>query len=123
MKQLIIATNEKRREIKLCGKSRHLTGSEGYRFTSLLRLLEEKIPSVLSLLRCAAPNHFYYVKDWFDQTRSNKKYRLQESVFFIWWGWLESNQLPSGYEPPALTDELQPHIFEYYSLFWVVELQ
>ena len=26
-----------------------------------------------------------------------------------WWGRLESNQLPSGYEPPALTDELRPH--------------
>ena len=25
-----------------------------------------------------------------------------------WWGRLESNQLPSGYEPPALTDELRP---------------
>ena len=37
--------------------------------------------------------------------------------FLLWWGWLESNQLPSGYEPPALTDELQPHTFAYYSLF------
>ena len=27
----------------------------------------------------------------------------------FWWGWMESNHLPSGYEPPALTDELQPH--------------
>jgi hypothetical protein len=26
----------------------------------------------------------------------------------IWWGWIELNYLPSGYEPPALTDELQP---------------
>ena len=26
----------------------------------------------------------------------------------LWWGRLESNQLPSGYEPPALTDELRP---------------
>ena len=26
----------------------------------------------------------------------------------VWWGWMESNHLPSGYEPPALTDELQP---------------
>lgn len=25
-----------------------------------------------------------------------------------WWGWIELNYLPSGYEPPALTDELQP---------------
>lgn len=25
-----------------------------------------------------------------------------------WWGWKELNFLPSGYEPPALTDELQP---------------
>lgn len=29
---------------------------------------------------------------------------------YSWWGWLESNQLPSGYEPPALTGELQPHV-------------
>jgi hypothetical protein len=27
-----------------------------------------------------------------------------------WWGWIELNYLPSGYEPPALTDELQPHL-------------
>ena len=33
-----------------------------------------------------------------------------------WWGWLESNQLPSGYEPPALTDELQPQCFLLYRL-------
>jgi cell division protein FtsB len=26
---------------------------------------------------------------------------------------LESNQLPSGYEPPALTDELHPHYLKY----------
>ncbi len=26
----------------------------------------------------------------------------------MWWGWLELNQLPSGYEPPALTGELHP---------------
>lgn len=25
-----------------------------------------------------------------------------------WWGRLELNQPPSGYEPPALTDELRP---------------
>lgn len=25
-----------------------------------------------------------------------------------WWGWMESNHLPSGYEPPALTGELHP---------------
>ena len=28
---------------------------------------------------------------------------------------MESNHLPSGYEPPALTDELQPRL-RYYSL-------
>lgn len=31
-----------------------------------------------------------------------------KSFTFFWWGRLESNQLPSGYEPPALTDELRP---------------
>ena len=31
----------------------------------------------------------------------------------MWWGWKESNLLPSGYEPPALTDELQPRIGYY----------
>lgn len=31
-------------------------------------------------------------------------------VVILWWGWLESNQLPSGYEPPALTDELHPRM-------------
>jgi hypothetical protein len=25
-----------------------------------------------------------------------------------WWGWLDLNQRPSGYEPPALTPELHP---------------
>lgn len=38
---------------------------------------------------------------------------------FYWWGWMESNHLPSGYEPPALTDELQPRpldIIAYYHL-------
>ena len=29
-------------------------------------------------------------------------------LLLLWWGWKESNLLPSGYEPPALTDELQP---------------
>ncbi len=28
----------------------------------------------------------------------------------MWWGWLESNQLPRRYERPALTDELHPRI-------------
>lgn len=28
--------------------------------------------------------------------------------YFSWWGRVESNHLPSGYEPPALTDELRP---------------
>ena len=27
-----------------------------------------------------------------------------------WWGRMESNHLPSGYEPPALTDELRPQL-------------
>gem|GEM_PF-1759694 len=31
----------------------------------------------------------------------------------LWWGWMESNHLPSGYEPPALTDELQPRFDQY----------
>jgi hypothetical protein len=30
--------------------------------------------------------------------------------YYTWWGWKELNLLPSGYEPPALTDELQPHV-------------
>lgn len=25
-----------------------------------------------------------------------------------WWGWLELNQRPTGYEPAALTSELHP---------------
>ena len=29
-----------------------------------------------------------------------------------WWGRLELNQPPSGYEPPALTDELRPLVHE-----------
>gem|GEM_PF-3624218 len=27
--------------------------------------------------------------------------------FFLWWAWLELNQRPIGYEPTALTPELQ----------------
>lgn len=42
-------------------------------------------------------------------------------VLVLWWGWIELNYLPSGYEPPALTDELQPR-FAYYSLLISVEL-
>ena len=34
---------------------------------------------------------------------------------------MESNHLPSGYEPPALTDELQPRS-EYYTSVVSVEL-
>ena len=34
---------------------------------------------------------------------------------------MESNHLPSGYEPPALTDELQPR-FGYYTAVASVEL-
>ena len=30
----------------------------------------------------------------------------------MWWGWLESNQLPRRYERPALTDELHPLVNE-----------
>ena len=32
---------------------------------------------------------------------------------FPWWGRMESNHLPSGYEPPALTDELRPRLRYY----------
>lgn len=28
---------------------------------------------------------------------------------YKWWGWLDLNQRPIGYEPTALTTELQPH--------------
>ncbi len=35
---------------------------------------------------------------------------------------MESNHLPSGYEPPALTDELQPR-FRHYTLGVSVELE
>ena len=35
----------------------------------------------------------------------------------IWWGWIELNYLPSGYEPPALTDELQPRT-SYYTMYF-----
>lgn len=27
----------------------------------------------------------------------------------LWWGWLDLNQRPTGYEPAALTTELHPH--------------
>jgi hypothetical protein len=37
----------------------------------------------------------------------NKNTMLLHSAY-DWWGWMELNHLPSGYEPPALTDELQP---------------
>ena len=37
----------------------------------------------------------------------HSKYRSKDR-YLLWWGWKESNLLPSGYEPPALTDELQP---------------
>ena len=36
---------------------------------------------------------------------------MTSQVIFYWWGRLELNQLPSGYEPPALTDELRPQTF------------
>ena len=35
----------------------------------------------------------------------------------FWWGWIELNYLPSGYEPPALTDELQPRT-SYYTMYF-----
>jgi hypothetical protein len=35
-----------------------------------------------------------------------KNYRGQS----YWWGWQDLNLRPSGYEPPALTTELHPHI-------------
>ncbi len=28
----------------------------------------------------------------------------------MWWGWLELNQRPTGYEPAALTAELHPRV-------------
>ena len=34
----------------------------------------------------------------------------EEAIHHDWWGWIELNYLPSGYEPPALTDELQPRL-------------
>ena len=42
-------------------------------------------------------------------TKDATEYHLENlKKIQVWWGWLESNQLPSGYEPPALTDELHP---------------
>ncbi len=53
-------------------------------------------------------NHFYCVKNLvLIQPVKNKNYP-RRIVSYIWWGWMESNHLPSGYEPPALTDELHP---------------
>ena len=31
----------------------------------------------------------------------------------FWWGYLDLNQGPTGYEPAALTTELYPHIRKY----------
>ncbi len=39
----------------------------------------------------------------------------------FWWGRLESNQLPSGYEPPALTDELRPHSMILYQISYLLD--
>jgi len=39
-----------------------LFGTTGQRLR-LFRLLEKKMPSALSFLRCATPNHFCYAKD------------------------------------------------------------
>lgn len=32
-------------------------------------------------------------------------------IFIRWWAWLELNQRPIGYEPTALTPELQTLVF------------
>lgn len=37
--------------------------------------------------------------------------------FLNWWGWLGSNQRPTGYEPAALTTELHPRS-KYYNIVW-----
>ena len=34
---------------------------------------------------------------------------------FVWWGRLDLNQRPIGYEPTALTTELRPH-WKYYTM-------
>lgn len=31
-----------------------------------------------------------------------------------WWGWLDLNQRPTGYEPAALTTELHPLVETYF---------
>ena len=31
-------------------------------------------------------------------------------MLYVWWGWLDLNQRPIGYEPTALTTELHPHM-------------
>ena len=33
-------------------------------------------------------------------------------IYFLWWAWLELNQRPIGYEPTALTPELQARSLE-----------
>lgn len=49
-----------------------------------------------------------------------KRFYLSQNFFYlfyftltlsIWWAWLELNQRPIGYEPTALTPELQAQIF------------
>ena len=50
------------------------------------------------------------------------KYAHPKVSVFYWWGWMESNHLPSGYEPPALTDELQPRASGHYSVLSCSEL-
>lgn len=38
----------------------------------------------------------------------------------MWWGWLDLNQRPTGYEPAALTPELHPpKNVKYYLTFFV----
>ena len=45
---------------------------------------------------------------------------IYEIDYFSWWGRVESNHLPSGYEPPALTDELHPRQRMNYSRLYAV---
>ena len=36
---------------------------------------------------------------------------MKDAFYIIpWWGRLELNQRPTGYEPAALTPELRPHV-------------
>ena len=66
-------------------------------------------PGVYTPAPATAPylSSFPYISKKYFIFTSEKDGRLVR--LFHWWGWKESNLLPSGYEPPALTDELQPH--------------